>query len=306
MNTQITPYHDLQPIIDIVIDGLTSQHSKDAYERSLREFLTWFDQAGRPGLSKATLQRYKNVLQDQGLAPATINLKLSAIRKMCYEAADNGLIEPSMVGGITRVKGVKSAGRRSGNWLPKDQAEALINSPDTSTLKGLRDRAILAVMIGTGLRRSEVANLTFEDVQQREGRWAIVDLVGKGNRVRSVAIPSWAKAAIDKWADAALFTTGHLFRPVHKGGYVNGGGMTPQAVHDVVKQYCQELGFDNVAPHDLRRTYGTLAVKGGASLKQIQISYGHASIQTTEAYLNIEQDFNDAPCDHLGLSPNGF
>lgn len=301
MNTQIIPHQSLRPIIDLVLDGLTSPHSKDAYERALRDFLAWYDGQGKPGLSKAALQRYKTVLEVQGLSPATINLRLAAIRKLAYEAADNGLIDPLMANGIAKVKGVKRAGVRTGNWLSKDQAQDLINAPDTRSLKGLRDRAILAVMIGAGLRRSEVANLKFEDVQQREGRWVIVDLVGKGNRVRSVPMPSWAKAAIDAWAEAAIFTTGHVFRPVHKGGYVVGRRMTPQAVHDVVKHYCHQLGF-NVAPHDLRRTYAKLAHKGAAGIDQIQLSLGHASIQTTERYLGVTQDLTDAPCDRLGLT----
>jgi integrase len=76
--------------------------------------------------------------------------------------------------------------------------------------------------------------------------------------------------------------------------------MTSQAIHDVVKQYCQELGF-GVSAHDLRRTYAKLAMKGGAGLDQIQLSLGHASIQTTERYLGVQQNLTDAPCDHLGL-----
>jgi site-specific recombinase XerD len=180
----ITVYQNYQEIISLVLDGLTSPHSKDAYGRALKDFLEWYEAEDRPGLNKATVQRYKVVLEEQGLAPASVNLRLSAIRTLAREAADNGLLDQGLANGIKAVKGVKTAGVRVGNWLTKEQAEQLINKPDTSTLKGLRDRAVLAVMIGTGLRRSEVANLTFEDIQQREGRWVVVDLVGKGNRVR--------------------------------------------------------------------------------------------------------------------------
>ena len=87
--------------------------------------------------------------------------------------------------------------------MAKEQAEQLIAAPDLETLKGKRDRVILALMLGCGLRRNEVAELTFEDVQQRDGRWAIVDLQGKGGRVRTVPMPGWAKVAIDNWAAAA-------------------------------------------------------------------------------------------------------
>jgi integrase len=104
---------------------------------------------------------------------------------------------PELAAGIQRVKGAKRQGVRMGNWLTHKQAEDLINAPDPNRLKGKRDRALLAVLIGCGLRRSEAAALTFAHIQQREGRWVIVDLIGKHGRVRSVPMPSWAKVAID-------------------------------------------------------------------------------------------------------------
>jgi site-specific recombinase XerD len=79
----------------------------------------------------------------------------------------------------------------------------MLNAPATATWKGLRDRAILAVLIGCGLRRAEAAGLRFDHVQQRDGRWVLVDLIGKRNKVRSVPMPSWAKAAIDAYASVA-------------------------------------------------------------------------------------------------------
>jgi integrase len=100
---------------------------------------------------------------------------MSAIRKLAAEAADNGLIAPELAAGIARVKSAKSVGVRTGNWLSVRQAQNLLNAPDVATLRGLRDRAILAVLLGCGLRRSEMATLTLAHVQQRDGRWCIVD-----------------------------------------------------------------------------------------------------------------------------------
>src|ERR1700680_2602139 len=119
-----------------------------------------------------------------------------AVRKLAVEAADNGLLAPELAAGITRIKGVTSKGIRLGNWLSIRQAQTLLNTPDVNTTKGLRDRAILAVLLGCGLRRSEVAALTFGHVQQRDGRWCIVDLVGKHGRVRTIPTPAWVKLAI--------------------------------------------------------------------------------------------------------------
>jgi len=300
---------DVRPIVNLVLDGLTSEHSKRSYERALADFLTWHQEQGRPALSKALVLAYKSKLEADGLSPATVNLRLSAIRKLAVEAADNGLLDPVLAQGIARVHGVKQAGTRSGNWLTRDQAQTLLDAPDASTLKGLRDRAILAVLLGCGLRRSECAALTFAHLQQREGRWCIVDLVGKGKRVRTVPMPSWAKAAVDEWAHAAgiadglldTMNAGRVFRAVHKGGWVNGAGMTSQGVADVVREYAAACGFAGLAAHDLRRTWAKLAHKGGAALDQIQLTLGHASMQTTERYLGVAQDLTDAPCDVLGL-----
>jgi site-specific recombinase XerD len=131
---------------------------------------------------------------------------MSAIRKLAVEAADNGLLAPELAAGISRVKSAKSIGIRVGNWLTLRQAQALLSTPDTATMKGLRDRAILAVLLGCGLRRSEVAALTLSHVQQRDGRWCIVDLVGKHGRVRTIPMPTWAKVAIDAWTAASDVT----------------------------------------------------------------------------------------------------
>src|SRR5713101_4230388 len=100
------------------------------------------------------------------------------------------------------------------------QAQELLNAPDATTKKGLRDRAILAVLLGCGLRRSEVAALTLKHIQQRDGRWCIVDLVGKHGRVRTVPMPTWVKVAIDSWTSTAGLTDGRVFRPVNRGDKV--------------------------------------------------------------------------------------
>jgi site-specific recombinase XerD len=291
----------LQPIVDMVIDSVTSHESKRAYGRALAGFLTWYQLQGYNELSKAAVQAYKAHLQASGLAPSSVNLQLSAVRKLALEAADNGMIGAGLAAGIARVKGVHSSGVRAGNWLTKHQAQELLDLPDLQTVKGLRDRAILAIMLGCGLRRSEVAALTVAHIQQRDGRWVVVDLVGKGLRVRSIPMPAWAKAAVDKWAERAGITDGRLFRAMRRGDHVSGDSMTDQAIADVVKAYAAELGVD-LAAHDLRRTFAKLAAKGGSDLRQIQLSLGHASIQTTERYLGMSQDLGDgAPCDRLGL-----
>lgn len=295
---------DFEPVIKMVMDSLTSEHSKRAYEKALSDFLAWWDAGGRAPMVKATIQAYRVELEASGAAPATVNLRMSAVRKLASEAADNGLIDQTIANGIAKVHGVKAGGVRMGNWLTRKQAQALLDTPDITTLKGLRDRAILAVQLGAGLRRSEVAGLTFEHIQQRDGRWVIADLVGKGKRVRSVPIPSWCKAAIDAWSQVAGLESGRVFRQVVKGDRLDGKSVTAQLVYRVVAQYAGALGYP-VAAHDLRRTFAKLARKGGAELTQIQLTLGHSSLATTQKYVGEEQNLTDAPCDRLGLDLSG-
>ena len=129
---------------------------------------------------------------------------------------------------------------------------------------GKRNKAILAVLLSCGLRREEAASLTFEHIQQRENRWVIVDLVGKRHSMRSIPMPEWCKVTIDQWAEAAGIKSGCIFRRIRRGDHLASDCMTAQAIYDVVLEYAQKLGFNNLAPHDCRRTFAKLAHKGGS------------------------------------------
>ena len=287
-------------IKSLVLDSVTSPHSKRAYAQALDAFARWCGKADAPGFSKATVQAYRAALEAAGLAASSINVRLSAVKKLAAEAADNGWLAPEAAVAIARVKGAKRHGVRAGNWLTLDQAERLLDLPDRETNKGRRDRALLALLVGCGMRRQELAGLRIEDIQQRDGRWCVVDLAGKGNRVRTVPMPPWTKAAIDDWLAAARFPGGPVLGTVNKADRITGPGMRAQSIYEVVDRYGEELGAA-LAPHDVRRTFAKLAHKGRAPLEQIQLSLGHASIQTTERYLGVAQDLTDAPCDHLGI-----
>jgi integrase len=286
----------------LVLDGVTSTHSKRAYAQALDAFARWCASTGAAGFTKATVQAYRVAIEAGGLAASSINVRLSALRKLAGEAADNGWLAPETAAAIARVKGTPRKGVRAGNWLTLDEAEQLLDLPDPLTKKGKRDRALLALLLGCGLRREELAGLRIEDIQQRDGRWCVVDLAGKGNRVRTIPMPAWTKAAIDDWLAIAGFANGLVLGSVNKGGRITGQGMRAQSIYEIVDRYGKELGAA-LAPHDVRRTFAKLAHKGRAPLEQIQLSLGHASIQTTERYLGVAQDLTDAPCDHLGIRP---
>lgn len=142
------------------------------------------------------------ISEQRQYAPATINLRLAAVRRIAYEAADAGLLSPELAAGIRRVKGVRRLGIRLGNWLTPEQGRRLLEYGRPATLREARDHAMLAMLIGCGLRRGELLALTLESVQQREDHWVIADLMGKGGHVRTVPIPSWVKSAVDAWTTA--------------------------------------------------------------------------------------------------------
>jgi integrase len=236
-----------------------------------------------------------------GLASSTINVRLSAVRKLVAEARRNGWIDAELAAAADEVPNVPQRGQRIGNWLTRAQAKALLHLPDRATLKGQRDYVILSLLVGCALRRSELAALQMGDIQLREGRWVIVDLVGKGRRVRSVAVPLWVKQGIDEWVAEAKISDGRLLRAIHKGGRVYGDGLSDWAIWSVVERAAAELGVENFGAHDLRRTCAKLCRSRGGDLEQIKFLLGHSSIQTTERYLGSTQDLERAVNDDLGI-----
>jgi integrase len=285
----------------LVLDSVSSPITKRVYNLGLDEFITWYGQEPRPGFTKATVSAWRVALEARKLGSVSINVRITAVRKLAAEAADNGLLAPELAAGIARVKSAKSMGVRTGNWLSLKQAQALLNAPDIATTKGLRDRAIIAVLLGCGLRRSEVAALTIGHIQQRDGRWCIIDLLGKHGRVRTVPMPVWVKVAIDAWTGPAGVVDGHVFRPVNRADQVAGEVLSEKVVWQMLRPYAVATDVAGLAPHDLRRTAAKLCRAAGGELEQIQLLLGHASVQTTERYLGTKQDLVHAPNDGIRL-----
>ena len=290
-----------QELKALVLDSVSSPITKRVYNLGLDEFFEWFSQEPRPGFTKATVSAWRVSLEARGLGSVSINVRITAVRKLAAEAADNGLLAPELAAGIARVKSAKALGVRTGNWLSLKQAQALLNAPDITTVKGLRDRAIIAVLLGCGLRRSEVAALTMGHIQQRDGRWCIVDLLGKHGRVRTVPMPGWVKVTIDAWTGPAGVVDGHVFRPVNRADQVQGEALSEKVVWQMLRPYATAAGVPGIAPHDARRTCAKLCRAAGGELEQIQLLLGHASVQTTERYLGTKQDLVHAPNDGIKL-----
>src|SRR5271167_3244654 len=288
-----------------VLNSLTSPASRRVYQYAIDQFTAWYCSEPRLAFNRIVVVRYRMHLESRGLAANTINQQLAAVRRLAHEAADSGLLSPELAAGISRVKGVKQLGFRSGNWLTVAQCSQVLGLAAGLSLRAKRDYAMLAVLFGCGLRRSELVGLQLDEVQMRQGHWAIVDLIGKGGHIRTVPIPAWVKAALDEWIAEAGITRGRIFRAVGRAGKVWGNGVSQNVVWYVVKTCCERAGLQHIAPHDLRRTCAKLCHSSGGELEQIQFLLGHASVQTTERYLGCKQNLGHPVNDlfDLGVDP---
>src|SRR5258708_1869304 len=280
-----------------VLNTLASQHSRRSYEYDIERFSAWYCSETRLTFNRSVVVKYRSFLERLSLSAATINLHLSAIRRLADESAESGWLSPELAIGIRRVKGVKRLGRKMGNWLTRNQARELLNAASNKSLRGWRDGAMLGLLLGCGLRRSEVVGLNLEQLQSREGRWVIVNLVGKGKRLRTVPVPSWSKDLLNAWLRHSGVSEGKVFRRVLKGGMRQEAGVTANVVWYAVKRCARQAGIS-----DLRRTCARLCHGCGGELEQIQFLLGHASVQTTERYIGSKQKLQDAVNDRLGIS----
>ena len=233
-----------------VLNTLASQHSRRSYEYAIERFIAWYCSEPRLTFNRSVVVKYRSFLERRSLSAATINLHLSAIRRLADESAESGWLSPEHAIGIRRVKGVKRLGRKIGNWLTRNQAQELVNAASRDSLRGLRDGAMLGLLLGCGLRRSEVVGLNLDQLQSREGRWVIVNLIGKGKRLRTIPVPSWSKELLDAWLRHSGVSDGKVFRRVLKGGTRREAGVTANVVWYAVKRCACQAGITNLAPHE--------------------------------------------------------
>src|SRR5258708_1789659 len=170
---------DLEHSKNAVLHSLAAASSQESYGHAIAEFIAWYCSEPRLAFNRTVVLRYRFFLEQKNLAPPTINVRLAAVRRLAYEAADTGLLSPELAAGIRRVKGAKRLGVRISNWLTVDQSRTLLGEPPSDSLRGKRDRAILALLIGCGLRRAELAGLRTEDLPGLAGHSGIPGLICK-------------------------------------------------------------------------------------------------------------------------------
>src|SRR5262252_8045004 len=156
---------DLEQSKTAVLHSLSAPSSQESYRHAIDEFIGWYCSEPRLAFNRTVVLRYRFFLEQKNLAPSTINVRLAAVRRLAYEPSDSGLLSPDLAAGIRRVKGAKRLGVRIGNWLTVDQSRALLRESQSDSLRSKRDKSILALLVGCGLRRAELAGLKTEDFQ---------------------------------------------------------------------------------------------------------------------------------------------
>src|SRR5580693_2800331 len=144
----ILRFPDLEQAKNAVVNSLAAASSQESYGHAIEEFIGWYCFEPRLAFNRTVVLRYRFFLEQKNLAPATINVRLAAVRRLAHEASDTGLRSPELAAGIRRVKGAKRLGVRIGNWLTIEQARDLLQEKPSEGLRGKGDRAILAILIG--------------------------------------------------------------------------------------------------------------------------------------------------------------
>lgn len=296
----------LDQAIITYLSGL-APNTQRAYASRLFAFVNWRE-SQPPAPLIAHLKQYMSYLQHQrGLSPRSIQAHINTIKGMLRTAA---ALDTRLAPGLAQLELVKTPsvrGQFQGKRLTARQARTLLETPGTDTIKGLRDSAILGLLLILGLRRSEVCDLTWEHIDELEGHHVLANLKGKHGRVRTLKLPGWLHGLIMVWGDRSGLDVNRLdhrvFVPITKDGrvLVQRSGMTPHAIYKLVNLYTRQAGLPSVKPHDLRRTAALLSRRGGATIEQVQLMLGHASPQTTSSYIGESLDLDDNAVDYNPL-----
>ena len=296
----------LEALIPMVTAAVGTASTKHDYARELRNFFTWYGHVAgwhKEGFARGTIMAYREAMQEAGRGPVSINKALCAIRLLAREAAANGYMDGETASRIEQVPQVERRGTRLGTWLTLEELKLLLTSiPPTTPNRGTRDRAAMWLLGACGLRREEAAGLKRGQLQVRDGRAVLVDVIGKGNKTRSIPIHSLAAAAAQSWCDLAGITDpdAWLLPTMHNPDVITTRRADGARIYDACRRYAKALGQE-FRPHDLRRTFALLAEEGGAPLREISDALGHASVTTTEIYLRAPRGMKNAATDKIKL-----
>ncbi|MCL5256299.1 MAG: tyrosine-type recombinase/integrase [Chloroflexi bacterium] len=300
------------------LTGAISERTRAAYRRDIEGFLAWLRDAGFDDLSGITpdvLLAYRNHLMGY-LKPSSVARKLSVLRNFFDFCQEKGVTETNPAR-ARRVRSPKVSSYSTTAGLNQAQAELLLRQPDRSTPMGLRDYALLSLMLHTGLRRSEVVSAKCGDFVTKLGHRVLI-VVGKGNKPRDVKIPEKVWRAINEYFLASgreITSDSPLFVPLPDPSNVvtkaiDESPLSAEAIWWLVQKYARQAGFlpegqdrksVNITPHSLRHTFITLALAGGAPLHKVQYAAGHSDPRTTERYDRDRDNLDDNATDYVRL-----
>ncbi len=221
-------------------------------------------------------------LQELGHAPATVNAALYALRGVARAAWNLGVMSADDYHRIRNVGTVRGTRLPSGRALNLVEIATLLKACEQDkTAAGARDAALVALLFGAGLRRSEVVAL---DVESFEFETGALKVSGKGNKERLVYLAVGGEEAISDWLVWRGTDPGALVTPIRKGGRIEIRRMTDQAVYSALRRRAKAAGVRTFSPHDLRRTFVSELLDAGADLAAVQQLAGHASVVTTVRY----------------------
>jgi site-specific recombinase XerD len=239
-------------------------------------------------------------LVERGYRPATVNQALSGLRSVLYHAWKLGLMESEDYQRARDVKNRKAETLPRGRALDKEELKTIIKHCQTeNSPAGTRDTALIGVMYGTGLRRSEVVKLELKDYNPKNG--ALTIRGAKGGKDRLVYVKGGAAKALAGWLLLRGEGAGPLFCPVHKSGKIRVESMTDQAIMKILKKRGFQAQLEPFSPHDLRRTFISDLLDAGADIATVQKLAGHASVTTTARYDRRGEEAKSKATDLLNI-----
>ena len=270
--------------------NITNPNTRRAYKNDVNGFMR-FVGIGKPEefreVKRPHVIAWRDLLVQEGLAPATIRRKLSALSDLFSYLCDKNAILEHPVNGVRRPKEGANEGKTPA--LSNEQVRLLLSAPDRETLRGFRDRAILSVLAFHGPRRFEVAHLRVKDMHSREGVMHF-HFRGKGSKNRYVPVHPATLPVIGKYLEAARHgedRDGPMFRPINNNrGKVLRKCLSPDAIYGILRRYSEEVGIGDgeVSPHALRATAATNALENKSDLKRVRDWLGHSNVSTTTMY----------------------
>lgn len=280
--------------------NLDNPRTRRAYQGDIEDFCNFLgihapDQFRE--VTRAHVLAWRGQLEQRGLSGATIRRKLAALASLFDHLLDaNAIAGGNPVHGVKRPKIETNEGKTPA--LGDHQAKALLDAPDPATLQGLRDRAVLAVLLYHGLRREEAARLSVQDMQERRGIKHL-RVHGKGGKLRYLPIHHVALERIHAYLEAS----GHhleqaaapLFMPLR--GKATGAGLSADGIYALVGRYAKAAGIEvaGLGVHGLRATAATNALEHEADIAKVQQWLGHANISTTKIYDRRNSRPEDSP-----------